>query len=288
MAKLTLRRAGEAAVDASRPRLVGIMSGKGGVGKSVMAYNLACVLADRRYRVLLVDCDFGSGNLHILANRHCYYGIQEFAENKLSLREAVTGLTDNLDLLAAIPSRVSLFTYDIRGCVDMVHRLREQGQHYDLILLDHGSGRSDAATAMAHASDTTVLVVVPELLSISDAYGLYRYLHDTDDKIDCRLLLNRLKSRDEGQYVFEKFRAMSDRFVGSSPRSLGYVREDEVVSHSVATQRPLHEINDKSPVLQALKIASSGLTTGLAPSGDRLMVGNREVNRTPAAADIRE
>jgi flagellar biosynthesis protein FlhG len=275
-------------VDLSRPRLIGFMSGKGGVGKSVLAFNMAHTLAQRRFRVLLVDCDFGTGNLHILANHHCYYGIQEFAEKKLSLREAVTGLTDNLDLLAAIPSRISLYTYDIRGCVDMVHRLREQGRHYDLVLMDHGSGRSDAATAMAHASDMTVMVVVPELLSISDAYGLYRYLHDTDASIDCRLLLNRLKSRDEGQYVFDKLTAMADRFVGSSPRSLGYVREDEIVSHAVATQRPLSEINDKSPVLQALRIAGMGLTTGPAPSGGHLSTGESEVNRIPAAADIRE
>lgn len=275
-------------MDVSRPRIVGFMSGKGGVGKSVLAFNMACILATRRYRVLLVDCDFGCGNQHILANRNCYYGIQEFAEGKLSLREAVTGLGDNLDLLAAIPSRINLYTYDIRGCVDMVHRLREQGRHYDLVLIDHGSGRSDAATAMAHASDVTVIVVVPELLSISDGYGLYRYLHDTDASVDCRLLLNRLKSREEGQYVYDKFTAMADRFVGSSPRSVGYIREDELVGHSVATQRPLHEISDKSPVLQALKIASSGLTAGLAPTGHHLATGDREVNRTPAAADIRE
>ena len=48
------------------PRVWAIGGGKGGVGKSVIAVNLAATLAGKGNRVVLVDADLGGANLHTL------------------------------------------------------------------------------------------------------------------------------------------------------------------------------------------------------------------------------
>jgi len=80
------------AVPQGGPRLVSVLSGKGGVGKSILAFNLAERLAALGLRVLAVDGDVYGGNLHILANRACAVGIGEFIDRRLSLAECRTPL----------------------------------------------------------------------------------------------------------------------------------------------------------------------------------------------------
>ena len=175
-------------------RLVSLLSGKGGVGKSVLTYNLAERLAFRGHRVLLVDLDVYCGNLHILANVSFRYGVTQVVNEDLSLKEAVTFLGDNLDLLATDgrgwPEDIS----STRAAAQLAARLRNEGQQYDLILIDHPSGKCQSSTVMAAASDINLLVVVPELTSIADACGLYKHLLTTDGSLDCRLLINRPRS----------------------------------------------------------------------------------------------
>ena len=85
----------------SNVRLVSMLSGKGGVGKSVLAFNLAERLTAAGKRVLLIDLDVDCGNLHILANQACRYGVSQLVAEELTLAEAVTPVNDKLDLLAA-------------------------------------------------------------------------------------------------------------------------------------------------------------------------------------------
>ena len=66
--------------------MISILSGKGGVGKTVIAFNLAERLSTAGLRVLLVDCDFACGNSHILANVRPEYGLGNYLAGQLSLK----------------------------------------------------------------------------------------------------------------------------------------------------------------------------------------------------------
>ena len=59
----------------AKSTFMSLLSGKGGVGKSVLAFNLADQLAGLGYRVLLVDADFALGSLHVLANLNVTCGL---------------------------------------------------------------------------------------------------------------------------------------------------------------------------------------------------------------------
>lgn len=273
-------------------RVVSVVSGKGGVGKSVVAFNLAERLAHAGVRVLLVDADLNCGNLHILANSSGDYGLREFIREELSLKEAVSSCRHGFDLLAAGGGEVIWTDGDISPVANAVVRLRKEGAHYDVILIDHCSGVSKTATVIAHASDISILLLVPELTSISDCYGLFKHLKTTDSHIDCRLLVNRVESAEQAEYIHTKICAVSDRFIDRIPAYLGCLREDQRVRDGVARQSALTEISPEADVVKELTTIARRLIGALYPlsetSGEMPLNSIRQINKTTALADIRE
>lgn len=286
--RLNLRRGAEQ-VETKDTCLISLLSGKGGVGKSVLSYNLAERLAALGTRVLLVDLDIYCGNLHILANVVCRYGVSHVVNGDLSLKEAVTSLDNNLDLLPADGRGWSDDTSTTKAAAQLATRLRNESQHYDLILIDHPSGKCLSSTVMAAASDINLLVVVPELTSISDACGLYKHLLATDRSIDCRLLINRAETDQEAEYIHQKFGALTERFYGRPPGYIGRLLEAAPFRRAVAAQTALSKIEGGQEMVADLeKIAVQLAPEGAINPSPAQEITQKAINSSPATADIRE
>lgn len=289
MNKLQLVAPSQGVKKRSAAKIVSVLSGKGGVGKTVIACNLAERIASLGYRVLLVDADFSFGNVHFLTNAAADYGVGMFASGRLSLREASTRITDRLAILASESDGHTKGLYDADAAAAMMKKLRQQAAEYDFVLIDHASGKSDAATVMAAASDLNILVVVPELTSLADGYGLFKHLSQTGARINCSLVINRAESGDEADYVRRKFAALSDRFLDRVPLCLGYLPEDPAVKESVSSQRLIADVAGDSDVVQALSGISRSVVGEFFPSsqGSR-MTGELRINENQAVADTRK
>lgn len=237
----------------SGTRFISILSGKGGVGKSVLAFNLADQLATTDAKVLLVDADFSCGNQHVLANVAAEFGIGEYVSRQLSLKEAVLTLSSGVDLLAATWHSSLAEDRNVTFTARLMAQLREETTGYNIVIFDHSSGRSNQAAMMAHASDLTLLVAIPELTSLADCYGLYKHLQSLGSSVDCRLLINRVQSDEEAGYISTKFAALTERFLQSPAGFLAAIPEDETIRHSVAAQSPVSRIDSQAPSCQALK-----------------------------------
>ena len=270
-------------------RMVSVLSGKGGVGKTVVAFNLAERLAASGRRVLLLDCDFACGNTHILANVRPEYGLGNYLAGQLSLKEAVTTVSDNFDLLTATGIGEMIDSGNVSAAAHLAERLQSESRDYDMIVCDHAGGVGDAATVLAHACDVSIVVVLPELMSISDSYGLYKYLSEKNDRIDCRLLVNRAQDADEAHYIHQKFCAMTERFLNRVPGYLGHLMESEDIRKSVAGQRPVADIAPDSAVLSRLGDVIQRLTGVVERHGEsRQPLMEASINNEPATADIKE
>ncbi|MBN1211695.1 MAG: P-loop NTPase [candidate division Zixibacteria bacterium] len=248
---------------------VSVLSGKGGVGKSLIAFNLAERLAASGNHVLAVDTDRHCGNIHILANLDCNYGLSQYACGMLSLAEAVSTIGCGLDILPAVGSTVSEKQDSVTGLARWINKLRNDSNAYDFVILDHSSGISDRITVLAHACDINLLVLVPELTSIADCYGLYKYLIQTNAVIDCRLLFNRVGADDEVVYIRNKFFALTERFLGKVPGFLGHLPESDTFRKAVAAQTPVSALEADSIALQALNKISQKLVQEVTISPDR-------------------
>jgi len=264
-------------------QMISILSGKGGVGKSIISFNLAERSASLGLRTLLVDADFTSGNLHILAALKDNGGLAKFVTDQASLHDSVTRYSVSFDILTSGQTGPIEGLETITSIARFIKELREQANDYDLIILDHASGVTNRATVLASASDLSVVVAVPELTSISDAYGLCKYLYQTSPSIDCRLLLNRVKSDDEAAYIKENLTSIAEKFLGREPGLVGAIPEETTVREAVSRQCPLVQIDPHSSVTRVLEAFAE--VYFLKPVTSRISTTLEKINLETVPAD---
>ena len=71
------------------PRVIGIASGKGGVGKTTVSVNLAVALAQRSRNVMLLDADLGLANAQIALGAHAAHNLSHVLSGEKQLSEIV-------------------------------------------------------------------------------------------------------------------------------------------------------------------------------------------------------
>jgi flagellar biosynthesis protein FlhG len=261
------------------PRFLAVSSGKGGVGKSVVAYNLADHLSIFA-RVLLIDADFFAGNLHILANI--------VPQNTPSMTDqtsgvglnAVTLAHKNLDLLAlggqALP--------DIKSLAIFLKNLRTQAAGYDFVVFDTATGILPQTTLILHSVDEVILVTTAELTSISNSYALYKVLTGAKTHPAIALLVNQEDRPDELAYINEKFNSITRQFLGHIPGCLGGLGYDRAMVDAVARQMGIRLVAPENKLTAAFAALAGRLAAGT--KGDQIT--SETINNTALAADIRE
>lgn len=268
--------------------MISVLSGKGGVGKSSLAFNLAEQMTSLGRRVLLVDADVAGGNLHIFANQPTEVGIGHVLADQLSLSEAIVPVSPRLDLLGSTGFDPDFDPNDVQVAGRFVRQLKENSLQYHVIVVDHGPGVCRASAVMAHASAVNLLVVIPELTSISDSYGLFKYLRELNRKLVCRLLINRIQSGEHADYISSKFAALAERFIGSVPELIGTIPEDAIFRQALARQRPISALKAESSADHALRRLTHAVLEAVAPTGLPPVVAIPERhNENPATADTR-
>lgn len=139
-----------------------VAGGKGGVGRSLMAANLAIHLSRSGRRIILLDLDLQGGNLHN------YLGYTRLPQ---SLGDFASGAAPRLGdlLLETASKRLRLIGGLQRGDlrydpVAFVHRVLAQlpGLPADIVIIDCGSGRSPEAIAGFGSAELGILVTTPE------------------------------------------------------------------------------------------------------------------------------
>ena len=141
---------------------------------------------------------------------------------------------------------------------------------YDLILIDTPSSLLDTIGSCARVSDLSLIIINPELTAIADGYGLFKYLIKSEYTNPVYLLVNRAKDGTECEYVYQKFSALTERFLENWPLDGGYVIDDEHVIESVKSQKSLFETAADSEVteqfLKLCKLLTENDLEGNIPS----------------------
>lgn len=183
-------------------RSVAIASGKGGVGKSTTALNLAVQYAKSGMRVALADLDPLSNLTTILdvADTQFDYTTEEVKRRGLDVRRFTYRVFDRLDLLFPRPSQRSDESIAMRTL--LFRHLREQIEsRYDIVLLDMPAGIDhDENLAFLPLVETIVVVVQPEPTSHVSGGGYIRSALDVAPQATIVLWHNKYSSLQEGAF----------------------------------------------------------------------------------------
>jgi flagellar biosynthesis protein FlhG len=153
-------------------RIIPVASGKGGVGKSLLAANLAVAFAQAGQRVVLADLDLGASNLHlVLGCRSPVKGIGTFLNNTKSDFSQVIGKTDIRGLRfipgdQEIPGAANLKSFQRNALVRRLLALADT----DILVLDLGAGTHQAILDFFLLSGQGIVISSPAVTATLNAY----------------------------------------------------------------------------------------------------------------------
>lgn len=162
-------------VNSGPGRVVSVGGGKGGVGKSVVAANLAVAMAQEGARVVLVDADLGAANLHTLFGiSRPGPGVEAFLEGSLpSLAAAAveTGVP-GLSLVPGTGGVVGAANPPAARKQKLIRHVR--ALQADVVVVDVGAGVGFNALDLFDAADLRLVVMSPQLTSAQNAYAFLK------------------------------------------------------------------------------------------------------------------
>ncbi len=218
--------------------LVAITGAKGGVGKTVVATNLALLLAQQGYKTLLVDLDPSCGNVDVHLRIARSRSLDDVATGMCTPHEAIYEAPFGLRVLAG-KSGSSTLLDAAPEVVDRVFAAVERAaEGFDVVVLDTGAGLGSLSLRAAERADLAIAITTTDPSAITDAYAQCKLLHARGRPLP-RLLVNGAQSRDEAMRTAGKFSAVCRKFLGVETAFFGSLRRDAALERSVLEQRPL-------------------------------------------------
>ncbi len=232
----------------NKTEVISILSGKGGVGKSIISVNLGIALADLNKKVTVIDADFGLANVNVLTGILPKYTLLHFFKKNIPLSQILVEVDNNFYILPGASGVIELTSLSPKQKEMFINALTSL-DHNNYYILDIGAGISKNVIDIALASDRIIIVTTPEPTAIADAYGVIKALSsklETDDKLKNEdlsnlkfsLILNRVKSIIEAKRLAERIITTANQFLGLNIEYLGFLFEDKLVSKSVIEQEP--------------------------------------------------
>jgi MinD-like ATPase involved in chromosome partitioning or flagellar assembly len=240
--------------EASEPSadLWAVAGGKGGVGKSVLAANLAVAVARRGLRCLLIDADLGGGNQHTL------FGVEA---PRTTLDAFLQGDARELASVAT-PTRFHNLSLvfaacDALGSANPKHSQKQKFIRHlrkadaDVVILDLGAGTSFNTLDLFLSARVQLVVTTPELTAIQNAYGFIKCAHSRTRSLDpapvCapRLIANNADEEGAAR-VFRALRSVTGTFLAAEPIEAGSVRRDPGLPTSVERGLPVVALSPSS------------------------------------------
>ncbi len=217
-------------------RTIAIASGKGGVGKSHLAANLAVALGERGARVLLLDGDLAQANLDLLLGLHPRWDVSEVLAGRKAIEEITVKGPHGLTLVPAASAAPELADLDDFRREALWRGLSQLERDADVLIVDNASGVSRQVTAFCLAADDVVVVTTPEMPSFSDAYGFVKLLHQQGLTRAPHLLVSMATGAEEAEETAQRIRVVARRFLRLELDGWGHVPLDPAVGRAARLQ----------------------------------------------------
>jgi flagellar biosynthesis protein FlhG len=242
---------------------IAVSGGKGGVGKTLIAVNLAILTGRSGYRTLLVDLDPGLPNVDVHLRM----------APRFTIEDVVDGACDMSQALIRGPGRISVLcgrsgsTRLAEGDGAYLQRVFETVQHaasgFDVVILDTGAGIGPSVLAAAQRAALVLAVTTPEPAAVTDTYALCKLLLMRKGTVP-RVVINQVRSRGEAMQTGGRLSAVCQKFLGKELEVAGWLRREKSLQLSVADQRP-YGITGAGPAMEDLR-AMVAMTLSALPN----------------------
>lgn len=234
-------------------RCLAIGGGKGGVGKTVISVGLSIALSEMGYRVLLFDADLGLANVDLQIGVDPKYTLQDVVYGDCPIGDAVISVPHGPDILAASSGACEMAAMGESRREMLVDELISFSAAYDYLIIDTEAGIGPGAISFLQAIPQVNVVVANEPTSIMDAYSLIKILSSVQVPPEIRLIINSVRTQEEGYKLAEKLNQTALRFLGRKFDVAGIVLHDLIVGDAIRARKSVVRFAPKSAPAQCLR-----------------------------------
>lgn len=218
---------------------VAILSGKGGVGKTNLALNLAYALYKAKHRLLVMDFDVGLANVDVLLGLSPEKTLQDLLRPGVEAADVMLHIEPNgFDFLPAASGVPDLLDLDDDMRDAVFDKLNAVLGGYDYVFFDLGAGIGKTVLSVACMAHLRLLVVTPEPTSLTDCYAVIKVLKNQHEITDFMVVVNQASTLREAELTFERLHAVCKRFLDIDITYLGAVHSDSNLPEAVRRQIP--------------------------------------------------
>ena len=236
-------------------RVITVTSGKGGVGKSNTAINLAIQFRKMGQRVIILDADFGLANIEIMFGTVPKHNLCDLIYQGKNIKEIITWGPGDVGVISGGSGIAGLSNLSRDYLVYIIQNLAELDAIADVIIIDTGAGISDAVLEFLVASGEILLVTTPEPTSITDSYSLLKALNRhprfSKEASQIKVIANKVDRDEAGLALFNKLNVVVQRYLKLPISYLGTVPQDEKLSQAVMQQTPVSLANPQAKSAKA-------------------------------------
>ena len=244
-------------------RVITVTSGKGGVGKSNTAINLAIQFRKMGQRVIILDADFGLANIEIMFGTVPKHNLCDLIYQGKNIKEIITWGPGEVGFISGGSGIAGLSNLSRDYLIYIIQNLAQLDAIADVIIIDTGAGISDAVLEFLVASGEILLVTTPEPTSITDSYSLLKALNRhprfSAEESKIKVIANRVTKPEDGTALFTKLNVVVQRYLKLPLMYLGSIPQDDKLSQAVMQQMPVSLANPTAKSAKAYEMMAAML-----------------------------
>jgi len=234
-------------------QVIAVTGGKGGVGKTTIAVNLAASIAARGKQVMLLDGDLGLANVDVFLGLTPRLTLADVLAGNCSLEEILLDAPQGFKVVPAASGIAQLAELDTLTHLGLVRAFGDIISKVDVMVIDTAAGIAGSVLQFSQAAQQVLVVLCDEPASLTDAYALIKILSRDHGVKQFRVVVNEVRGRGLGQALFQRFERVATRFLSVDLDYVGEIPEDAFLRRSIREQRPVVTAYPSAPASVALK-----------------------------------
>jgi len=227
-------------------KVLSVCSGKGGVGKTNVACNVAIALGSRGRNTCLLDADLSLANVDVLLGLQPRFNLSHVVNGDADLTSTILRGPRNIRIVPASSGDFCMTDLPPAAQVGIIQAFSDLTDQPEVLVVDTAAGISPKVAQFVQAGQHPVVVVCDEPAALTDAYALIKVFSQNYGVSRFQIITNQSRGAQDGRALFRKLLRVADTYLDVVLRHLGDIPRDDYLVKAVQEQRAVVDAYPKS------------------------------------------